>query len=145
RQVRAAAQGSRGAWQVSARGLLAKTDEELQRVELLVICACLAAILVAVSANVISRSFSLLWPDASEVALMSMAALTFIGSAYAVARRAHITIDLGEMISSSLRLKRGLAVATELLIAAVSLLFIVYGGDLLAYVVRMDERSAGLE
>lgn len=130
---------------MSLRGLLTKADEGLQRIELVVICLCLAAILLAVGTNVISRSFNLRWLEASDIALVCMTVLTFIGSAYAVARRAHITIDLGEMVAGAAGLKRCLAWGADAVIALTSLLFVVYGGDMLRYVIQVDERSSGLE
>lgn len=130
---------------MSGKGLLAKADAGLQRCELVVICLCLAGILLAVCANVISRTFNLRWIEVSEFALFSMTVLTFIGSAYAVANRAHISIDLSEVFGGSRAIKRWLSWSAELVIAITCVLVIVYGGDMLRYVVRFEERSASLE
>lgn len=130
---------------MSVRALLTKADEGLQRLELLVICVCLAVILLAVCTNVLSRSLNLRWLETSDLALVCMTVLTFIGSAYAVARRAHITIDLGEMFAGAAWIRRAMAWSADAVIALTSLLFVVYGGDLLAYVIQVDERSSGME
>ena len=126
-------------------GLLAKADQWLQRCELVVICTCLAGILLAVCANVISRTFNLRWIEVSELALVAMTVLTFIGSAYAVACRAHINIDLSQFLGGSAGTKRWLANIADGVIALTSMLLIVYGGDMLLYVIRIGERSASLE
>lgn len=130
---------------MNAKGILAKADDWLQRFELLVICLCLAGILLAVCANVVSRALNLRWLEVSDLALAAMTMLTFIGSAYAVARHAHINIDLREVMPGSGVLKRWLYWGSDLVIAVTSLLLIVYGGDMLAYVIQIDERTASLE
>jgi TRAP-type C4-dicarboxylate transport system permease small subunit len=130
---------------VSSKGLLEKANDWLQRCELVIICLCLVCILLAISANVISRTFNLRWIEVSELALLSMTVLTFIGSAYAVANRVHISIDLAEFFGGSKEVKQWLSWIADGVIAVTCVLLIVFGGDLLLYVIKFDERSSSLE
>lgn len=123
--------------------VLLKGEKGVVAAELVVMVLALVIMLAAVTLNVIVRSFNLPLPDLSEPALVSMAVLAFIGSAYAVHTGGHISVDLGEMIASA-KSRRWVAWLVDLAVVTLSVLILVYGSPFLAYVVSIGEGTPGL-
>ncbi len=127
----------------SALRVLLKSEKGLVAAELVVMVLALVIMLAAITLNVIVRSFNLPLPDLSEPALVSMAVLTFVGSAYAVYTGGHISVDLGEMIATA-KSRRWVAWLVDLAIVTLSALILVYGSAFLVYVVSIGESTPGL-
>lgn len=123
---------------------LSALERPIVAAELAAIAGALAIMLAVVCLNVVSRTFALSLPDLSEPALISMSVLAFIGSAYAVQSRNHIVVDLSDLIQSD-RWQRYAAWFADLAIVVLSVLILIYGGDFLAFVIQVDERTAVLE
>lgn len=119
----------------------------LRRVEKLIVAAEVAAIslalalmLLAVTWNVVDRTFDSPLPDVSPVALLAMSVLAFIGSAYAVYSGGHIVVDLGEVLPAG-GWRRWTARVVDLAVLAFSAAILIYGGEFLLYVFQMGERT----
>lgn len=125
------------------RGLL-RVDKAIGVGELWTITVALAVMLVCVMLGVIDRTFALPWPDLSEIALMSMAVIAFIGGAYAVHINGHISVDVLQ-VTASPKLRRALGILVGISIVAFSIALIAFAGPFLLYVMRMSERTPELE
>lgn len=129
---------------MTQRSVADTVDSVVMSAELAVIGASLTVILVAVAGNVLTRTFNLRWHDMSDIALVAMSLLTFIGSAYAVAARAHITIDLGDAFPATAAMQRWAPCVSDVAVVVTSGLIVVFAGDFLAYVIKIDERVSGM-
>lgn len=114
------------------------------RLELLVISLAMATMLACVSIGVVDRTFALPVPDLSEIALIGMAVLAFIGGAYAVYSGGHISIDVMDMVASPV-VRKVAGWGVDLSIVAFSAAILVYGGPFMAYVFSIGERTPELE
>jgi TRAP-type C4-dicarboxylate transport system permease small subunit len=121
-----------------------QVERVIARIERVVISIALGIMLLAVTLDVLDRTFALPWPNLSEVALMAMAVLAFIGSAYCVYSGGHITVDVAEAISSP-RVKRALAIAAQVSIVVFSAAILYFGTPFLLYILQLKERTPELE
>ena len=119
-------------------------EKRVVTAELSVIVLALALMLLSIVLNVIDRTFNLPWPDLSEVALIGMSALAFVGSAHAVYSGGHIVVDFGDLIPEGAWRRWGSWLA-DLAVIVMSALILIYGKDFLTYVLSMDERTPELD
>lgn len=124
--------------------ILSSIERRIVAAEVATISGALAIMLAAICVNVIARSFGLRLPDVSEPALIAMSVLAFIGSAYAVHSGNHIVVDLGDLIPAG-KWQQRTAFLVDLSVVVLSALILVYGGEFLAFVIQVDERTAALE
>lgn len=121
-----------------------RVESAVVTVELAAIAIALLVMLCAVVLSVVARTFSLSWPDLSEIALMSMSIIAFLGSAYAVRSKDHITLDIAETIPSQ-AIRTVLPVMTDIAIVIFSGAILMYGGPFMAYVFELGERTPELQ
>jgi TRAP-type C4-dicarboxylate transport system permease small subunit len=126
-----------------AAAAILRAERGIARLELGAIGVALALIFATVSIGVVDRTFALPWPDLSEIALMCMSVLAFIGGAYAVYAKAYIVVDVADLITvpSVRRVASGIA-AIGVLIFSVAVL--QFGSGFFAYVWQVGERTPEL-
>jgi TRAP-type C4-dicarboxylate transport system permease small subunit len=127
----------------SAAAAILRAERGIATLELIAIGIALALIFATVSIGVVDRTFALPWPDLSEIALMGMSVLAFIGGAYAVYAKAYIVVDVADLITvpSIRRVASGIAAIGVLIFSAAVLKF---GSGFFAYVWQIGERTPEL-
>jgi TRAP-type C4-dicarboxylate transport system permease small subunit len=128
----------------SAAAAILRAERGIAKLELIAIGVALALIFATVSIGVVDRTFALPWPDLSEIALMCMSVLAFIGGAYVVYNKGYIVVDVADLITvpSIRRVASGIA-ALGVLVFSVAVL--KFGSGFLSYVWQVGERTPELD
>lgn len=121
-----------------------RIERAIVSAEVVTIVTALALMLIAVTVGIIDRTFALPWPDLSEVALIAMSVIAFIGGAYAVYIKGHITVDIRNLVPHQATW-RLLSVIVDLAVLLFSLAILRYAGSFMQYVVAVGERTPELE
>jgi TRAP-type C4-dicarboxylate transport system permease small subunit len=133
--------GQESPGKTGGRGLLDRlmaVEKAIAGIEIWVVIAALAVIILAVLVSVLIRSFALALPDTGEIAIVAMSPLTFVGGALCSHLHLHLSGDLLANLPEG-RLKRGLDAVVAFLTGLFGLFFVVLAWDLFAYAFETRE------
>lgn len=123
--------------------MLFGAEERLLALEIFLGSTALAVMTIAVAVSLMFRLLGIPIPNLGEVALVMMAAATFVGASVTTAVRSHIVIDVATLIPSS-RLRRLIAMAVDALVAAFCVPFLIHAWDMFVYLFETGERTLEL-
>lgn len=120
-----------------------RIENVVQKIEKFIVIVLLMIMFVAVIMQVMARYFNLPLIDTTEISLMNMSLLTFIGAGFAVYSRDHIAIEITDLIKSE-RLKMALELMVTIVYMVFALVFLYLGYSLFAYSLGAGETTLEL-
>ena len=128
---------------VPGSSVLDRVEREIYRVEAFIAGASLVVMLATIVFSVVARYFELPVPNVSELGIVAMAPLTFVGAALCTYARAHISVEIAQQLPS--RLLRSIAHAgamlSQLLFAGI---FLYVAWEFFAYAYESNENLIDL-
>lgn len=121
----------------------AKFEKMLFHIEKSIVTLMMMIMFVTVFLQVVARFFNLPIPDTSDISLVTVAVMTFIGAGLLVYKKGHITIEVNKLIKSK-KIVFICDLLTNIGMVIFIAVFLNLGWSLLAYAIDSGEATMAM-
>lgn len=123
--------------------MLAKIEKGIFKVESVIITISLAAMFIAVVVQVITRTLGMSSVGMTEIGMLGMSILTFIGTAAITYTKDHITIELEQIIHST-KVIHWMKVITNVIVVIFGIVFISVAYSFFMFTITSGDKTIEL-